>query len=187
MGQLKDLIKEPSIRERRLTFKTYPLDDDRVILEGWFHDELLVPGYHWDGRPRTPGVIHLMCVRLLLGGWPLSIRDAEAEMPNVPHELCRTTLESVKSIVGLSIVSGYSEEVKKRMGGVKGCAHLAHLTMAMGPAALHGYWSQRSRKPRPVPRSMNELRGMTQLINSCKLWKEDGPLIQNIRAVLENT
>jgi hypothetical protein len=185
MSKLKELIREVPVHERRLTFKTYPLENDRVMVEGWLKDERLVPGFHWNGRSRPPGVVHWMCVRLLVGGRPLSILDAEAEMPGVPHELCPTTMESVKKVVDIPIVSGYTDEVKRRLGGVEGCAHLMHLILAMGPAALHGYWAQRSRTQRPVPRSMDEVPGLSLLINSCQLWRDDGPMIQMIREALE--
>ncbi|UCF82503.1 MAG: DUF2889 domain-containing protein [Desulfobacteraceae bacterium] len=185
MTRLIDLVKNAPVHERRLEFRTYPLEDDRLIVEGWLRDERLVPGYHRNGESRPTGVVHWMCVRLLIGGWPVTILDAEAEMPDIPHELCPTTLESVKRIVGLSIVSGYSEEVHKRLGGVQGCAHLTHLIVTMGPAALHGYWTHQSRQRRPIPRFLDEFQGLTTLINSCKLWKEDGPLMQMIRETLE--
>jgi Protein of unknown function (DUF2889) len=183
--RLKDLIRNTPVHERRIEFRTYPLEDDRLIIEGWLRDERLVPGYHWNGELRPTGVVHWMCVRLLVGGWPVTILDAEAEMPDIPHELCPTTLESVKRIVGLSIVSGYSEEVHRRLGGVQGCAHLTYLIVTMGPAALHGYWTQESRRRRPVPRSLDAFQGLTTLVNSCRLWKEDGPMMQMIRTTLE--
>ncbi len=187
MNTLKDMIKEAPVRERRLEFKTHPVESSRVIVEGWFHDELLASGFHWDGRPRASGVVHRMCVRMLVGGSPLCILEAEAEMTRVPFEQCRTTLESVKRIVGMSIVSGYSDEVKNRMGGVRGCAHLAHLATAMGPAALHGYWSHRARQPRPESGAGKDLRAMAQIINSCQIWKEDGPRVRKFREMLQDT
>ena len=186
MSVLKDLIKKAPVHERRLEMRTYPLGNDRLIVEGWLRDERFIKGYYWDGRARPEGVVHRMCIRLLVSGWPLSILDAEAEMPGVPLDLCPATGDSVKRIVGLSIVSGFSEKVRKLLGGVQGCAHLTYLIGAMGPAAVHGYWTQRSRKPVPLPRSLEEFPGIGTVINSCMLWKEDGPLTQEIRARLEN-
>jgi len=185
MASIKDLIDDTAVHERKLEMRTYPLKDDRLIVEGWLRDERLVPGYSWDGRPRSPGVVHWMCVRLLVVGWPLTILDAEAEMKTVPNELCPTTAESVKRLIGLSIVSGFSGKVRKRLGGIRGCSHLMHLVLSMGPAALHGYWSQRSRTPRPLPRSLDEFPELTALVNSCKLWREDGPLMKMRQEVLE--
>lgn len=185
MSKLKGLIQDAPVHERRLEVRSYPLEDDRLIVEGRLRDEQLAPGYYWDGEPRPSGTIHFMCVRMLVGGWPLSILDAEAEMPEVPHPLCPTTHESVKKIVGLSIVSGYSEEVRMRLGGIQGCAHLTHLILAMGTAALHGYWAHRSRVARPIPGSMDELPELAAVQNSCKLWSKDGPLMQHVRDTIK--
>jgi hypothetical protein len=181
MSALKELIREAPVHERKMEIRTYPLKDHRVIVEGWLRDERLLDGYHWDGRPRPRGVVHWMGVRLLVGDWPLTILEAEAEMPTIPHEQCPTVLESVKKLVGLSITAGYSTQVRRRLGGVKGCSHLTHLILAMGPAALHGLWAHHSRQPQPVPRSFEEISGLPYLINSCKLWKEDGPFIREIK------
>ena len=184
MTTLKEMTKREPVHARNLEIKTYPLDDDRVIVEGRLKDERLVPGYHWDGETRREGIVHWICARLLIGGWPPSILDAEAEMMEIPHELCPTTLDSVKRIIGLSITPGYSGEIRKRIGGIEGCLHLSHLITAMGPPILHGYWTQRSRKKHPLPRSMEELPGLSTLVNSCRLWKEDGPHIKMIKDAL---
>jgi hypothetical protein len=185
MSILKELIKETPIHERRLTIRTYPLEDNRVIVEGWLRDERLIFGFHRDGQPRPPGVVHLMGVRMLLGDFPITILEAEAEMSTTPHELCPTVAETVKEIVGLPIVSGFSDQVRKKLGGAEGCSHLMHLILAMGPAVLHGFWAHQSRDPQPVPRSFEEIPGLPYLINSCQLWKEDGPLIQQIKGMFE--
>jgi hypothetical protein len=184
MSTLKDLIKEAPVHERRLELRTYPVANDRLVVEGWLKDDRLIQGYHWNGKPREPGAVHRMCVRILIGGWPVTILDAEAEMPHTPHELCPSTLDSVKKTIGLQIVSGYSEKVSHLIGGVRGCNHLTHLIVVMGTAALHGYWTHHSRERRPVPRSLDEFTGLPSLINSCMLWGEDGPIMEEIRAVL---
>jgi hypothetical protein len=101
MNRLKELIKGTPVHERRLELRTYPLENDQLIVEGWLRDERLIQGFHWNGERRQPGVVHLMCVRMLIGGWPVTILDAEAEMSETPHELCPSTLEGVKKIIGL--------------------------------------------------------------------------------------
>jgi hypothetical protein len=187
MDRLKKFIQDAPIHERRIEFRTYSIEGDRLIVEGLLRDENFLQGYHWDGEERPTGIIHLMCLRMLLGGWPLTILDAEAEMPEIPHSLCPTTLESVKKIIGMSIVSGYSEEVHKRIGGVQGCAHLTHLIVAMGTAAFHGYMTQQSRELRPIPKSLDEFPALDTVANTCRLWREDGPLMQKIRDAIEKS
>jgi len=181
MKDIKSLIKGASVHQRRLEFKTYPLDDGRVVVEGWLRDDRLSAGFEWDGRPVDPGVIHWMVVRMLLSGWPLSIMDIEAEMPGVPHVLCPTTLDSLARLKGLTISSGYSQRVFGLIGGVEGCNHLTHLIIAMGPAALHGYWAYKACQPQPQPASLEEAPSLPLLLNSCRLWAADGPLVTEAR------
>jgi hypothetical protein len=126
-----------------------------------------------------------MVLRLRAGGFPLQILDAEAEMPHVPNELCRTTQESVRKIIGLEIKSGFGERVHRLIGGVEGCAHLTHLLIVMAQEILHGYWTHKMNKPGAFPRSLEEFEGLAYLINSCSLWREDGPIIQEIREAIE--
>jgi hypothetical protein len=185
MATLKELIKDAPVHERRLELRSYPLEDGRLVIEGWLRDERLVEGYHWNGVPREPGVVHWMCIRFLVGGWPLTILDAEGEMPDVPHQQCPSTLGGIKGIVGVKIVAGYSEKVRRIFGGIRGCNHLTHLMMVMGTAALHGYWTQHSRKRRPVPRSLEEFEALPQLVNSCALWGHDGPIMKDLKDAIE--
>ncbi|MFP4088378.1 MAG: DUF2889 domain-containing protein [Desulfobacteraceae bacterium] len=186
MSRLKDMTKGVApVHERGLELRTYPVKNERLVVEGWLRDERFVSGYHWNGKPRPADVVHHMCVRFLVGGWPVTILDVEAEMPRIPHEMCPTTLEGVKRLVGVKIISGYTEQVKKLLGGVKGCNHMTHLIVVMGTAALHGYWTHYSREPRELPRTLEEFQGLSTLVNSCKLWGEDGPILKEIQAELE--
>jgi hypothetical protein len=185
LERLKDLIKGSPVHERKLEFRSFPLEDGTLIVEGWLRDERLVSGFHWDGSGREPGVVHWMCARLLIGGFPPTILEAEAEMSRVPHDLCPTTLPAIQKVIGLSITSGYSERVRERIGGINGCSHLTHLLLSMGPAGLHGYWTQQTRRRRPLPRSLEEVPGLNSIVNSCKLWAKGGPLIQTVQAAIE--
>jgi hypothetical protein len=185
MPSLKDLIKGEPIHSRILDFKTYPLDEERVIVAGKLKDERFLPFYNEAGRLAKEGVIHEMLLYLLIGGVPLIILEADAEMPQVPRDLCAETRETIRRIVGLEIKSGFSEKVHKLIGNVEGCAHLTHLLVVMVQAALHGYWTHKMSKPRPVPRSLNEIEGLPYLVNSCRLWREDGPIIQEIKEMIE--
>jgi hypothetical protein len=177
--------KQNRIHQRVLDMSTYALDDDKVMVEGSLRDERFNPVYDLSGRKMEAGVIHHMIIRLVVVGNPLRIFDAEAEMPNIPHPLCVTTRESVKKIIGLKIKSGFGEKVHKLIGGVQGCAHLTHLLTVMVQEALHGYWTHNSRRPQPPPGSLEEIDGLSYLLNSCSLWRKDGPILQEIKEFLE--
>jgi len=177
--------KENKVHQRILELSTYAMDDEKVVVEGSLRDERFRPIYELSGRKREPGVIHQMIIRLLVGGSPLQILDAEGEMPQVPLPLCTTTRESVKKIIGLKITSGFGERVHKLIGGVKGCAHLTHLLVVMAQEALHGYWTHKMRQPGPSPASVEEIEGLPYLQNSCRMWREGGPILEEIRAFIQ--
>lgn len=185
MESIKDLISEGPIHTRRIEVRTYPATEDRLVVEGRLQDERLVTQHRWNGATDRPGMVHSLVVRFLMGGWPPTILKAEAEMPAVPHELCSTTLDTVHKLEGLAVVPGYGEEIRKTMGGIKGCTHLTALIMAMGVASLHGAWVQRSRQPGPPPKSPEDFAGLDQLVNSCFLWREDGPIMDEVRRQMQ--
>jgi hypothetical protein len=87
---------------------------------------------------------------------------------------------SLDSIKGLQLKRGFTSEVRKRVGGRKGCIHLTTLLLAMAPAALQGYWAQHDRKPekRRVSEEMLE----HYLIDPCRVWRREGPLVDHIAA-----
>jgi len=182
--KLKELIREKPVHRRGIEMHSYPLEDGSLIVEGRLKDDQLTPGYRWDGERRPAGTVHEICVRILVGEWPLRILDAEAEMEQIPHELCPTTQESVRKIIGMTIAAGFSNEVRRRLGGIRGCAHMTFLVMAMGPAAIHGFWTMKSKTRRPLPKSLEEFSGLSMLMNSCSLWRKDGPMLRYIKEKL---
>jgi hypothetical protein len=186
MASLKDKISSDPIHRRLLSLRTYPAGDGEIVVEGSLKDERFQAVYDLSGDRRDEGVIHDLLIRLLVGGVPLRILDAEAEMPHVPRERCRETRDSVKKIIGLEIRSGFGERVHKLIGGVKGCAHLTHLLTVLVQEALHGYWTHKMRKPGAPPRSLEDIDGLVYLVNSCRLWRENGPLVREIKAIIEN-
>jgi hypothetical protein len=79
---------------------------------------------------------------------------------------------------GLEIAPGYSMKVKKVIGGVKGCAHLTSLVIAMGESAVQGYWTAYVAETRKTGLPEQTIK---KFINTCHLWKEDGPIIRELR------
>jgi hypothetical protein len=185
MRSLKDKIKGKPIHRRLLDLRAFPVGDDKIIVEGSLRDERFRAVYELSVKKRNKGVIHDLVIRLLVGGSPLKIEDAEAEMPHVPHELCEGTRESVKKIIGFEIRSGFGERVHKMIGGVRGCAHLTHLVIVLAQEALHGYWTHKMSKPGSPPKSFEEIDGLEYLVNSCSLWRKNGPLVKEIEGFLE--
>ncbi len=178
-----DLARQ-KVHSRDIGISTFEAGDDRIIVEGHLVESRLKDYYLFTGEKKEAGVLHHMIVRLLIEGPKLIIREVEVEMPGVPREGCSELSGSLADIVGLSISSGFTGKVKSIAGGVKGCFHLMSLLLAMAPAAVQGYWSfkaSRPMSPNPVPAS-EQIKLFP--VNSCRVWREDGPLMRRIREKL---
>ncbi len=175
MGVL-DSKKKDKLHTRKINLSTYDADDNCVIIEGELIDNNLRELRRISGDIRKPGIVHHMIIRILVGPPGLTIKDAEAEMPHCPNEECIETRKSLEKVIGLSIESGFSENVKKILGGSNGCSHLTALLLAMGAEAVQGYYCKITRTPyKSVPDKYIKL-AVKQMKNTCYVYRKDGPL-----------
>lgn len=164
-------LKGEQVHTRSIRIETYSVDEDRVIVEGTLEDTRLQPIYTIAKQRRDAGKVHGMVVRLLLGGMPTEILDAEAEMPTVPLEGCRQAIDSVKGLIGLPIVYGFTKAVKDRMTSTEGCNHLTSLMLTMGSVAVQGMAANRGRTP-PPPETREMM--LEYVKDTCCVWRGDG-------------
>ena len=184
MGSLKDLITGQPIHSRSIDMKTYALDDDTILVEGWLREDRFQPAYDLTGQKIEAGPVHHMAIRLKLGGTPLTILDADAEMVHVPMEFCRSTLETIQKVIGLEIRAGFKKKVRTLMGGEQGCLHLNHLLTVMSQAAFQGYVAHRRKHPQPLAESLEAVEGLEFLLGSCRAWAQDGPKVNRLKAAI---
>ena len=184
MGSLKDLIIGNPLHSRSIEMKSYALDDDTILVEGWLRDDRFQPVYDITGEKIEMGPVHHMAIRLKLGGSPLTILDAEAEMVHVPLEFCRSTLEAIQKVIGLEIRAGFKKKVRAVMGGEHGCAHLTHLLTVMSQAAFQGYVAHKRKNRHPLPGSLEAVEGLDSLLGSCRAWGQNGPKVTHLKAVI---
>lgn len=164
------------VHNREISMRVYDIGDHCILVEGRLIDHSHGPKD--DEASEGPRLVHHMVIRLKIKGPGLLIEKAEAEMPHYPREECQVVLPWIHSLEGLRIAPGYSMRVKKVIGGTKGCAHLTSLVIAMGESAVQGYWSA-YRKERKMMGSREQ--GVTNIINTCYLWREDGPIVRELR------
>jgi hypothetical protein len=173
-----DKTTKQKIHTRHLDIATYEGGSDSIIVEGVLTDERLTATYRPTGETRPPGRVHHMIIRMIVRGPKLTIEDIDVEMPTVPMQECRETLDSLTPLKGIPIVAGFTNRVKDLVGGTKGCAHLVALIAAMAPAAVQGAWVAMTSKPRD-PATI--LPGAVERIkDTCRVWRSDGPLMKEI-------
>jgi len=184
MDSLKDLVNGNPFHSRSIEMKSYALDDDTILVEGWLREDRLQPVYALTGKKIEQGPVHHMVIRLKLGGTPPTILDVEAEMVHVPLEICRSTLETIQQVIGLEIRAGFKNKVRAMMGGEQGCVHLTHLLTVMSQAAFQGHVAHKRKSRQPLPGSLEAVEGLDSLLGSCRAWGRDGPKVKHLKAAL---
>jgi hypothetical protein len=186
LAAYKDTSKDTSIHRRSIVISTYPAGLEAIMIEGVLKDERLRSIFSIStGEEIGPGVIHEIVLRLLIRGTRLTIDDMEVEYLHMPRTECHKTSDSLRGLIGQNISTGFTSLVKKTFGGPKGCTHLNALLIAMAPAVVQGFWSSVvSRRITPAQASKSMDAGL--LIDSCWVWRSDGPLAREFQETLKN-
>ena len=184
--ELKELIKnKKKIHTRNIELATYSVNDSQLIVTGKLIDERYQKVFDITEKELSSGIIHNMEIFLLIHDNPLRIIKADAFMPHVPMSQCHETLDVIKKVEGLEIKGGFSKKIKEYMGSIKGCTHLTHLLTVMGQEIVHGWLTEKRKHITPVPGSVEQIKEKNFILNSCRLWTEDGPKVQAIREAIE--
>ena len=179
MANLKQQ-RAKSIHTRSISLTTYEADNHCIIVEGILKDNRLIDVFILSGEAKSPGVIHHMAVRLLVGPPGLTIHDIEIETPVTPRPTCGEIIKAYERIKGISIQQGFTAKVKGMMGGKNGCAHLTTLLVAMGPEAVQGYYAHYAQTPPEAIDNRLKIALAGQMKNTCHVWREDGPAYQEL-------
>ena len=171
---IPDLPTAPptAVHRRSIIMDSYPLDDEHVTVVGRLTD---VEPWAASGHE----VIHDMTLTVTVRLADLVITAAVAGMGSFPHAECPFIAPAFAQLEGLSVRRGFTKELRQRLGGVSGCAHLGELARAMGPAIVRTSAASRHRQtvagapgagPAPLP------------LGSCHVWAPDGPGVQKMEA-----
>jgi len=178
MSELTSL-KGELLATRAIEVNTYKSSGGGVVVEGTLKDRRHVSIYAVKGDLMDPGPVHEMVARFLIEGTPPKIVKTETVFEHFPMDECPRAFESFDQLAGLPLTYGFSKEVKKRLGGTKGCVHLTSLALAMGAAALQG-WSVGNRLE-PMPPQVGAFT-LEYIKDSCMVWRADGEHFQRARA-----
>jgi hypothetical protein len=169
------------VHTRKISMRTSDLGDRTIEVEGDLIDHRYRRGHHVPSGGSE--LVHHMVIRLKIKGPAMFIEQAEATMPHHPREECPVVLPWIRKLEGLRIAPGFTMKVKRVIGGKNGCAHLTSLIIAMGESAVQGYWAAYGvEKGREHGREQD----LKQFINTCFLWREDGPMVKELRERLES-
>ena len=173
----------PLLHDRTYSVRSYRKSETELLIRGQVLDQK-PPGMYVEDDP-DPLTIHHMVVDIVVRFPDLEIIEAEVVMETHPHASCTDITGHYGNLIGLSIARGFTHKIRELFGGPRGCTHTTALLQAMAPVAIQSIWSMRANDPAdgtPVPTplpsdpSPEEIRQrMTHNINSCHVWREDGP------------
>lgn len=172
--------KKGKMHTRSIDVTSYAYDEHRIIIEGSLKDDRFQETYSFTGDKFHTGIIHHLIIKLLVNCTNLMIEDVDVEMPSIPREACRETIDCLAPIKGLTITRGFTAKVKKIAGGQKGCTHLLELLQTMAPAAIQAFATHRSMKRTVYDPERTKLI-LAFLLNTCRIWREDGPYVETFK------
>lgn len=175
-----------AVHTRSINITTYLTGEDSIMVEGVLKDDRLCRTYLLStGKEIEPGVVHHFTIRLFISGPGLVIDGVEVDMSHAPREDCLQTKDSLKPLVGRAIASGFTQWVKKNLGGPKGCSHLNALVISMASAAIQGFWSARTSRKLDLKKATSGMSAQF-LIDTCWVWRSDGPLAANLGTLMKS-
>ena len=123
---------------RRIDMRGYQRSDGLFEVEGRVTDRKphdFVP-FLGGGRPVPAGEpVHDMGVRLVYDA-QLRVHDVHTFTNASPYAHCPEGGRALQSLKGLRMTSGWSREVKSRLGGERSCTHLMEILIPMATTAF---------------------------------------------------
>lgn len=120
------------------------------------------------------GTLHLMTIAMTLDA-DMVIQHIEARTHTAPTPDCAAINAAYAALKGVRIGTGFRQEVKTRLGGVRGCTHLTDLLGPLATTALQTAmsvqrdavpWRTRIEGDQPLPRPW--------IIGTCHAYRLDG-------------
>lgn len=133
--------------------------------------------FRGDLPPGTP--VHDIRLRLAVDD-SLIVREAETNMAATPYPTCIEVDGILQRLVGERIGPGWREIVRRKIGRLETCTHLAEL---LGPAVTTLFQTMSYGKRPDGSDSMDTHRETSErpfFINGCHSWRTDGPIVAKL-------
>ncbi len=164
------------LHHRLLDLRGYERADGLFDIEGRLVDTKSYPfDNRWRGRIEPGEPVHDMMLRLTVDE-DLVVRRVEAVMDAAPFDLCPAITAAFGSLAGLRIGPGFNREVRRRVGGIRGCTHLVELLPALATVAIQTIAPIAARRRRQ--RGEPEGDAPPAHLDGCHALRRDGPVVR---------
>ena len=163
-----------AMHRREIICRGYLRDDGLWDIEGHLTDTKDYAMHTtWRGDMSAGTPVHDMWLRITVDD-DLLIHDCEAAMDDHPYDVCPEIVDNFRRLKGLRIGSGWTGEVRKRVGGTLGCTHLVELLRPLATTAFQTLVASR----RHADRQESAQNGQRpRLINGCYAHAEFSPVV----------
>ncbi len=166
-------VDREALHRRRIELCGYRRVDGLYDVEAHMVDtktESLTVG---GGRLVAPGEpVHNMSVRLVVDEG-LRVIDVVASTDAAPHGICADATGTLQCLIGLRIGGGWSQAIRERLSGSKGCTHLTELLKPLATVAFQMLWKARENQPPAV-----DAKGKPRKIDSCYAYGSNRELVR---------
>ena len=169
---LPDTPRRNELHLRRIEMRGYRRDDGLYEIDGRVTDTKTEALRTWSGVVPAGTPIHDMWVRLVVDE-DLLVRDILAVTDSSPHAVCREAVEPMRALVGERIKAGWTNMVKARLGGAKGCTHLMELLIPLATAAYQTIAPVRLARP-----DVLDATGRPVKIDSCYAFSGEREIVR---------
>ena len=161
---------------REISFETWENDEGYLVISGTLKDVRL--------GELLRHIVVTAEIELVEG----RIRGIEGEMKRITTDECHEALGSLSGLVGERIVPGFSDLVRKVVGSSEGCTHLSVLVTNIGHVSVQSRSAlviSRIPDRREAIEAISEQAFELGIPGGCYAWREDGPLMRNLREGLK--
>ena len=158
---------------RNIWMRGYHRQDGLYEIEGRVSDskDLAFSPPAGDRKVGSGEFVHDMWVRIAVDT-DLVVREIESVSDSTPYPVCREGGVNLERMVGVRIAAGWSNEVKRRLGGSVACTHIMELLIPMGTAAFQTIAEVRLARPPRLDPSGKPLK-----VDSCTAYAADRGIV----------
>lgn len=163
------------LHSRSIEMCGYQRSDGLYEVEGRLRDRKpydFIPLVHSGRFVPANESIHEMYVKLVYDE-RLVVREIDSNTLAAPYANCHEGGTALQSVVGLAMSSGWSKEVKKRLGASRCCTHLMEMLIPMATTAYQSLSLASKTQPERVDST-----GRPKKIDSCYAYSAQGALVQ---------
>lgn len=127
---------------------------------------------HDRGRIEAGEALHDIRLRLTLDERYL-IHEVQASIDDSPFHVCSAAVGGMRQLIGLRIEKGWMREVRRRVGGTRGCTHLIEL---LGPLATTAFQTMHKQRSEGSPKVESQTKPV--ILDTCHALASDGPVVK---------